>query len=103
MEYLWLIYWGLLLFSFIFGIVVIIKKNKTTGVLESLLSLITSLWAFIFALKRDYLSIEYSQNEIKFLYDQVIDGNVEAILIVLLFIILFLVLIYNLFLFKKKH
>lgn len=44
MEYLWLIYWGLLLFSFIFGIVVIIKKNKTTGVLESLLSLTTPLW-----------------------------------------------------------
>lgn len=102
MQYLWLIYWGILLFSLIFGIVVMIKKNKITGAFQSLLSIIAPLCAFIFALKRDYLSIEYSKNEIGFLYDEVISGNIKAISIVLLFVVLIVVLVYNIFLFKKK-
>lgn len=103
MEYLWLFYWGILFFSLIFGIVVMIKKNKITGVFESLLSLIAPLWAFIFALKRDYLSSEYSKNEIGFLYDEVISGNIEAIFIVILFVIFIITTIYNIFLFKRHQ
>lgn len=105
MEYLWLIYWGMLLLSIIFGFVVMIKKNKLTGLLEIILSLIIPIWAFVFALKRDYLKNGYSENEIKFLYDQIITGNMEAIIIILLFLVLILIMLYNIFLFnteKKK-
>ena len=103
MEYLWLIYWGSLLLSLIFGIIVIIKKNKFSGILETILSLILPIWAFAFALKRDYLANGYGENEIEFLYNEIINCNIEAILIVLLFLFLISIVVYNVFLFRKKN
>lgn len=101
MEWMWLLYWGLLLFIFIFGMNVAIKKNKLTGAIQGILSVILPIWAFIFALKRDYLSSGPESNELYFMYTKIMNGDIEAISITLLFIILMLVFIYNILLFKK--
>lgn len=102
MEPLWLIYWGLLLVSLIFSIIMIVKKNKITGLIQFILSLFLPVWAFIFALKRDYLSSGLSKNEIYFMYIKVISGDIEAIVIVTLFLVLIGIFIYNILLFKSK-
>lgn len=101
MEILWLIYWGLLLFILIFGIIVAIKKNKLTGIIQIIMSLILPVWAFVFALKRDYLSSGIESNEIYFMYTKIMSGDIEAIAIILCFIILIIIFLYNLSLFKK--
>lgn len=102
MEWLWLIYWGLLLFILIFGVLIGIKKNKRTGILQVLLSIILPIWAFIFALKRDYTSSGSEANEIYFMYIKIMEGNIEAILITLFYILLIIMFIYNISLFKKQ-
>lgn len=101
MEILWLIYWGLLLFILIFGIIVAIKKNKLTGIIQIIMSLVLPVWAFVFALKRDYLSSGVESNEIYFMYTKIMSGDIEAIAIILCFIILIIIFLYNLSLFKK--
>lgn len=101
MEILWLIYWGLLLFILIFGIVVAIKKNKLTGIIQIIMSLVLPVWAFVFALKRDYLSSGTESNEIYFMYTKIMSGDIEAITIILCFVILIIIFLYNLSLFKK--
>lgn len=101
MECLWLVYWGILLFSLIFGIIVIVKKKNILGVLQSVLSLVLPIWTLIFSLNRDYLVKK--ENEIEFLYKNVMNCNIEAILITLLYLILIIVLFYNVFFFKKKN
>lgn len=73
MEKLWLIYWSALFFSFIFGIIVLIKKNKLAGFIQIVLTIILPIWAFLFALKRDYLSSGLESNEIYFMVSQMIN------------------------------
>lgn len=102
MEWLWLIYWGLLLLIMIFGVMVVNKKNKRTGILQVLLAIILPIWAFIFALKRDYTSSGSEANEIYFMYIKIMEGNIEAILITLFYILLIIMFIYNISLFKKQ-
>lgn len=101
MECLWLVYWGILLLSLIFGIVVLVKKKSILGIFQSILSLILPIWTLIFSLNRDYLVKK--ESEIEFLYKNVISGNIEAILITLLYLILIIVLFYNVVTFKKKN
>lgn len=101
MEILWLIYWGLLLFILIFGIIVAIKKNKLTGIIQIIMSLVLPVWAFVFALKRDYLSSGIESNEIYFMYTKIMSGDIEAIAIILCFVILIIIFLFNLSLFKK--
>ncbi len=100
MECLWLVYWGIIFLIFIFGIIVFIKKKKILGIFQSILSLVLPIWSLIFSLNRDYLIKK--ESEIEFLYKNVVHGNVEAILITLLYLILIMVVSYNVFTFKKK-
>jgi len=83
---LWGIYWIVLIVSFIFGIIVTItKKNKIFGLLQSILSLILPIWSFIFALNRNYLTT----SEIAFFVGKIISLNIEAIIILILYLVLF--------------
>ncbi len=100
MEWLWLFYWGFIILSIVLGIVVSIKKNRGTGLAQVLLSIIVPIWAFVFALKRDYLSTGLESNELYFMYTKIISGDIEAISILLLFIVLIIAFLYNLTLFK---
>lgn len=101
MAWLWLLYWGLLLCSLMFSVVVTIKKNKITGLLQLLLSIVSPIWAFVFAFKRDYLSTGLESNELYFMYTKLMDGDMEVIAILILFGILIMVAFYNLSLIKK--
>lgn len=101
MEMLWLIYWGLLLFILIFGFIVAIKKNKLTGIIQIIISLVLPVWAFVFALKRDYLSSGAESNEIYFMYTKIMSGDIEAIAIIFFFVILIIIFLYNLYLYRK--
>ena len=102
MEWLWSIYWILMLCSLVFGIIITIKKNKITGLLQTILSLVSPIWSFVFALKRDYLSNEFRTKELYFMYTKLMEGNIEAIVILILYVILIITFFYNLFLFKKQ-
>jgi len=78
----------------------IYKEKKILGIFQSILSLVLPIWSLIFSLNRDYLIKK--ESEIEFLYKNVVHGNVEAILITLLYLILIMVVSYNVFTFKKK-
>ena len=95
MEALWIIYWGILICSIIFGIMTAIKYSKISGSVQLLLSLIRPCWAFIFALKRDYLSTGLESNELHFIYSKVMSGDMEAILLVSGFLVLIILAIYK--------
>ena len=80
-----------------------IKYSKISGSVQLLLSLILPCWAFIFALKRDYLSTGLESNELHFIYSKVMSGDMEAILLVSGFLVLIILAIYNICLFRKHH
>lgn len=99
MEWIWIIYWGLLLISFIIGLVVFIKKKEKMwlGILQSLLTILVSIWAFIFSLHRNWTT----ENELEFLLSKLQTWNLEAITLTLTFLILIVIFIHNLFICKK--
>ena len=103
MEAFWIVYWEILVCSIIFGIITASKYSKVSGFAQVLLSFILPCWAFIFSLKRDYLSIGLESNELYFIYSKLMSGNIEAILLIIGFLILIMLGIYNIYLFKKHH
>lgn len=62
--------------------------------MQIVLSIILPIWALVFSLKRNW--IDGNESEIEFLLSKIIEGSIEAIIIVILFIVLFGVTIYNL-------
>ncbi|MBO5477603.1 MAG: hypothetical protein J6A15_07625 [Clostridia bacterium] len=94
MENLWVIYWLFLAFALVFGVIHTIKIKKCTGIMQIVLSIILPIWALVFSLKRNW--IDGNESEIEFLLSKIIEGSIEAIIIVILFIVLFGVTIYNL-------
>ena len=97
MNFLWIIYWLLIVASLIFSIVVIFKKNKVLGISQFTLSLIVPVIALLFSLERDF-----SKNEVIYILDEVVEGNVLASMIVILYLIIIGLFIYNLLSFRKK-
>lgn len=95
----WIIYWILIILSFILGLLVFINKRKVSGILQVVLSVIVPIWGFIFTLKRDWIT---NQNELEFLFLMIIQGRIEAILIALLYLVLVIMCIYNLLILIKK-
>lgn len=102
MEWLGFIYIFILLASILLGLIVTIKRKKVLGILQILLSIFLPIWAFIFALKRDYLSVGPEANEFYYMYTKILEGNFEAITITLLYVVLAVLFIYNFYLLIKK-
>ena len=97
MNVLWIIYWSLIVVSLIFSIIVIFKKNKVLGISQFILSLIVPVIALLFSLERDF-----SKNEVIYILDEVVEGNVLASLIIILYVVIIVLFIYNLLSFRKK-
>lgn len=97
MNILWIIYWLLIVVSLIFSIIVIFKKNKVLGLSQFTLSLIVPVIALLFSLERDF-----SKNEVIYILDEVVEGNVLASMIIILYIVIIGLFIYNLLSFRKK-
>lgn len=91
-----LLYWGSFLVSILMSVFVFIKGNKMTSVLQFWVSIVSPIWAFIFCLKRDYIYPGLERNELYFMYKQVLNLNLEAIVIVLLYILWIVLFVYNL-------
>lgn len=91
-----LLYWGSFLVSILMSVFVFIKGNKMTSVLQFWVSIVSPIWAFIFCLKRDYINPGLERNELYFMYKQVLNLNLEAIVIVLLYILWIVLFVYNL-------
>ena len=90
-----LIYWGFFLISILFSVLIFFKRNKFTGFLQFVLSIVSPIWSFLFCLQRDYLYPGLEKNEFYYMYKQVVHFNGEAFFIVLVYILLIIVLIYN--------
>lgn len=101
MEQLWFLCYAFFLVSLIFGIFFIIKK-KICGVFQVLLSILVPVWFFIFVMHRDW--VNSNEKEFEFFCSQLLNGSLEAILILILFIILVIIFIYNISRLKlNKH
>lgn len=81
--------------SLLFSIMIFFKRNKLTGFLQFILSIVSPIWAFFFCLQRDYLYPGVEKNEFYYMFKQVIHLNLEAIFITLLYILLFALFLYN--------
>ena len=92
MENLWIFYWLSILVSLILGILSVIKRNKIAGFMQVTLSIILPIWAFFFQLKGNYFS---TQSEWEFMHSKIMQGSIEAILLLILYIVLILIFIYN--------
>lgn len=97
MNIIWIVYWSLIVVSLIFSIIVIFKKNKVLGISQFILSLIVPVIALLFSLERDF-----SKNEVIYILDEVVEGNVLASMIIILYIVIIGLFIYNLLSFRKK-
>ncbi len=97
-----LFYWGFFLVSLLFSIVIFFKRNKLTGFLQFILSIVSPIWAFLFSLQRDYLYPGLEKNEFYYMFKQVIHLNLEAIFITLLYILLFALFLYNILVLKRN-
>lgn len=93
MEKFWIFYWLSILVSLVLGIISIVKRNKTTGIIQVILSIILPIWAFFFELKGNYFNV---LSEWEFWYSQIMHGSIEGILLLILYIVLILIFIYNL-------
>lgn len=101
MEWLWSIYWVLLLLNLILGVIVLFKKHVITGLLHIVLSIVLPIWAFVFALKRDWVGT--GENEIVFLFRNATNGSIEAIGIIVGYGLLLGLMLYHIFvLYKDK-
>lgn len=100
MEWLWLIYWGILFVVFVFGIVMCFKKHIITGLLQSALAIIVPMFSLLFAIGRSWAGT--GENEIAFLFRHVKMMTPEAIMILLGYIILVILTIYHIVVLKKS-
>lgn len=100
MQQLWLIYWAFLLISFMFGIYLVVKKHVIWGLIQALLSFVYPIFAFAFALRRNYLS---GVSELSFLFSQLRQGSLEAILVLVGFIAILFCNLYSIVIVKKDH
>ncbi len=98
MQYLWLVYWGIIVFALVLSIYIFFKKNKRIGIISTLLSITTPSIGFLFIFSRDYLN----ESEFEFLFKELTNGNILAYMIILLYIAFGITLIYNLTLLKKR-
>lgn len=101
MELIWIFYWLLLLVIFLLGFIYLFKskKRKWLGLLQSLLTLFWAVWAFIFALQRDFSK----ESELDYLLFELSNGSIEAILLILTFLILIIICICNIIFLTKKE
>lgn len=83
--------------SLLFSIVIFFKRNKLTGFLQFILSIVSPIWAFLFSLQRDYLYPGLEKNEFYYMFKQVIHLNLEAIFIVFIIHITFLRYFFTIF------
>ncbi|MBQ8535565.1 MAG: hypothetical protein IJ463_07780 [Bacilli bacterium] len=97
MNILWIVYWLLIVASLIFSIIVIFKKNEVLGISQFILSLIVPVIALLFSLERDF-----SKNEVIYILDEVVEGNLLASMIIILYLVIIGLFIYNLLSFRKK-
>lgn len=100
-EIFWSFYWILVLFIIIISITSIIKKYYLTGITSLILSLVTPIYSFIFALSRDFTG-KHSEGEIEFLRKQLEKGNLGAYFIIISYIILIGLTVYHIYKFIKK-
>ena len=98
MNFIWLFYWLLLISSLIFSIYVIIKKNKLLGGIQGALTIVFSIYTFVYVMHRDFINKEY---ELEFIIKNILKKEMGAILVVVLLISLIGIFIYNLFSLKK--
>ncbi len=100
MESFWVLYWLVIVLSFILGIIVTIKTKKISGVIQSILSVILPIWSIVFSLKRNW--VDGKDGEIEFFFYSLANYSLEAIVLLLIYIILIILFIYNIVkLFKK--
>lgn len=97
MNYLWIVYWILIFISLIFSIFYMLKKHKVRGICQFALSLVVPVIALLFSLERDF-----SKNEVIYILDEVVEGNVLASMIIILYLVIIGLFIYNLLSFRKK-
>ena len=97
MNILWIVYWLLIVASLIFSIIVIFKKNEVLGISQFMFSLIVPVIALLFSLERDF-----SKNEVIYILDEVVEGNLLASMIIILYLVIIGLFIYNLLSFRKK-
>lgn len=99
MEWLWLFYWLAIFLSLVLGIVSFFKCKQTRwlGLLQSALTICFASWAYVFAHHRCF----DTQSELGFLLQELKNGSLAAILLVLLFIVLFLLFIRSVVQLKK--
>ena len=97
MNILWIVYWILIFISLVFSIFYMFKKHKIRGICQFALSLVVPVIALLFSLERDF-----SKNEVIYILDEVVEGNVLASMIIILYIVIIGLFIYNLLSFRKK-
>ena len=99
MDIVWVLYWILLLISFIVAVMAIKNKLRKTGIIHLLLIPLVVVLEFLF-----FTSTAWSGtgiNEIVFLYNYVLRGNIMAITCVLGYLIIIVLTLYHLIKLKK--
>lgn len=96
------LYWGFFLIGILLSLFVIFKRNILVGLMQLACFVITPVWAFLFCLKRDYIYPGLEKNELIYMFNQIKNLNMEAILILFMYIIVIILFLFNLKIVKKK-
>lgn len=102
MQWLWVIYWPvIILVPLIISIVALRKKFYITGGIEVGLSILVPFFHMYFSVHSNWNGNK--QNEFMYLFKQIFSGNIGAILIGLGYLILIGLCIYHFPLITKKR